>query len=129
MLILINSLSLLSLILNFSLYRFDCEDMSLKDGRKRKSCRESLVLKDSNNDLSLQLQDDKYHKRSVSVSCSSSLSSEVLSEEIRGCRMRLISAMARHHQMNLKVILFLCFWFSVFVLVLVQYCLIGLHSM
>nr|XP_023922899.1 uncharacterized protein LOC112034314 [Quercus suber] len=80
--------------------KFDREDVSLKDGRKRKSCRESLVLKDSNKDLSLQLQD---HERSVSVSCSSSLSSEVSSDEIRACRMRLISAMARHHQMNLKV--------------------------
>ncbi|KAK7830483.1 hypothetical protein CFP56_028172 [Quercus suber] len=81
--------------------KFDREDVSLKDGRKRKSCRESLVLKDSNKDLSLQLQD---HERSVSVSCSSSLSSEVSSDEIRACRMRLISAMARHHQMNLKVV-------------------------
>ena len=70
MLISMNSLSLLSLFLNFSLCRFDCEDVSLKDGRKRKSYRESLVLKDSNKDLSLQLQDDEYHKRSVSVSCS-----------------------------------------------------------
>ncbi|KAK4580569.1 hypothetical protein RGQ29_024276 [Quercus rubra] len=84
--------------------KFDREDVSLKDGRKRKSCRESLVLKDSNKDLSLQLQDDDYRERSVSVSCSSSLTSEVSSEEIRACRMRLISAMARHHQMNLKVV-------------------------
>ncbi|KAM3739080.1 hypothetical protein ACB098_09G179100 [Castanea mollissima] len=83
--------------------KFNREDVSLKDGRKRKSCRESLVLKDSNKDLSLQLQGDEYHERSVSVSCSSSLTSEVSSEEIRACRMRLISAMARHHQMNLKV--------------------------
>ncbi|GMY18897.1 hypothetical protein FCV25MIE_14136 [Fagus crenata] len=81
--------------------KFGDQDESLKDGRKRKSCRESLVLRDSND---LLIKDDVDQPGSVSMSCSSSLTSEVSSEEIRDRRMRLISVMARRHQLKLKVV-------------------------
>ena len=91
----------------FTLCRFGDQDEKLKDGRKRKSCRESLVLRDSND---LLIKDDVDQSGSVSMSCSSSLTSEVSSEEIRDRRMRLISVMARRHQLKLKVISFLCYF-------------------
>jgi hypothetical protein len=65
------------------------------------------VLRDSND---LLIKDDVDQSGSVSMSCSSSLTSEVSSEEIRDRRMRLISVMARRHQLKLKVISFLCYF-------------------
>ncbi|XP_042941218.1 uncharacterized protein LOC122275936 [Carya illinoinensis] len=73
------------------------EERSLKDGRKTKSCRESLLLSDS---TAVSL---KNKSRTVSMSCTSSLTSEGSSEDIVACRMRMIAAMARRHEMKVKV--------------------------
>ncbi|KAG6640927.1 hypothetical protein CIPAW_09G038000 [Carya illinoinensis] len=74
------------------------EERSLKDGRKTKSCRESLLLSDS---TAVSL---KNKSRTVSMSCTSSLTSEGSSEDIVACRMRMIAAMARRHEMKVKIV-------------------------
>ncbi|XP_041023997.1 uncharacterized protein LOC121264762 [Juglans microcarpa x Juglans regia] len=73
------------------------EDQWLKDGRKTKSYRESLLLSDS---TAVSLKNES---RTVSMSCTSSLTSEGSSEDIIACRMRMIAVMARRHEMKLKV--------------------------
>lgn len=79
------------------MFRIGSEERSLKDGRKTKSCRESLLLSDS---TAVSL---KNKSRTVSMSCTSSLTSEGSSEDIVACRMRMIAAMARRHEMKVKV--------------------------
>ncbi|KAF5474144.1 hypothetical protein F2P56_006070, partial [Juglans regia] len=73
------------------------EDQWLKDGRKTKSYRESLLLSDS---TAVSLKNES---RTVSMSCTSSLTSEGSSEDIIACRMRMIAVMTRRHEMKLKV--------------------------
>jgi hypothetical protein len=80
-----------------SLSRLASEDQSLKDGRERQSCRESLVLSDPN---AVPLVEES---GSVSTPCTSSLASEGSSEEIRARPKSIMAVLARYHEMKLKV--------------------------
>ncbi|XP_059462841.1 uncharacterized protein LOC132191767 [Corylus avellana] len=73
------------------------EDQSLKDGRERQSCRESLVLSDPN---AVPLMEES---GSVSTPCTSSLASEGSSEEIRARPKSIMDVLSRYHDMKLKV--------------------------
>ncbi|KAB1222345.1 hypothetical protein CJ030_MR2G025527 [Morella rubra] len=74
------------------------EDQPIKDERKRKSCRESSVLSDW---IAASL---KEKSRSVSLSCTSSLTSAESLEEIQARQMRIIAVVASSHEKKLQVV-------------------------